>query len=51
VVKLLLDQGATLDHKNQYGELTALSSAMQANYEAVVKLLLDKGVISGNTGT
>ena len=43
VVKLLLDKGADVESKNEYGGLTPLFWAAENGHEAVVKLLLDNG--------
>jgi ankyrin repeat protein len=42
IVKMLLDAGANIDHKNDQGE-NALISAVQEGHTDVVKLLLEEG--------
>ncbi|KIW74257.1 hypothetical protein Z517_12197 [Fonsecaea pedrosoi CBS 271.37] len=42
IVKLLLEQGAKVEHKGDYGR-TLLSLAAKYGYEAIVKLLLEQG--------
>jgi ankyrin repeat protein len=42
VVKLLLEKGAELETKSNYGR-TPLSYAAEKRHKAVVKLLLEKG--------
>ena len=41
-MKLLLEKGADVESKDQYGQ-TPLSWAAENGHEAVVKLLLEKG--------
>ena len=42
-MKLLLEEGAELETKDKYSRIP-LSWAIESEYEAVVKLLLEKGV-------
>jgi ankyrin repeat protein len=50
VVKLLLEEGAELETKDNYGQ-TPLSLAAGNGYEAVVKLLLEKGAQNYNNSS